>query len=120
MRRPYLLISMGRHLLRSPMIGALTLIALAFPATAGAAPPANDYFANATTVGALPFADTKNLFTASTEPGEPSPSCFSAGNTAWYSFTPRKTQWVTVTTDVYQAGIAAYKGPSLPRLSNPL
>src|SRR5438105_3254105 len=82
-------------------------------------PPANDDFADATTIGALPFSDTPDLRTASTEPGEPSPGCFysNTNNTVWYSFTPGATQSITATTDQYGVGIASYTGSSLASLS---
>jgi PKD repeat protein len=82
-------------------------------------PPGNDDFADATTIGALPFSDTPDLRTATTEPGEPSPGCFyfNTNNTVWYSFTPGATQSITATTDQYGVGIAAYTGSSLANVS---
>jgi len=100
MRRPSLLISMKRQLLRALMIGAFMLIALGLPATAIAAPPANDNFANATKIGAAPFSSTQDLSTATVQAREPSPSCFSASNTAGFIPSTRKrrkepTEWTT-------------------------
>lgn len=79
--------------------------------------PGNDDFANAMSIGALPFSDTQDLSTATAEPAEPGPGCFGSGNTVWYSFTPTTTQSVTAITNRYGAGIAAYTGNSLSSLS---
>src|SRR5439155_1757270 len=58
-------------------------------------PPPNDLFDNATAIGALPFSDALDLTAASTEGGEPSPSCAApfggASSSAWYRFTPTET-----------------------------
>jgi PKD repeat protein len=80
-------------------------------------PPGNDNFANATTVGALPFSDTQDLTAATTEPAEPQPGCFGTSNTVWYSFTAQTTESITATPDQYGAGVAAYTGSSLASLS---
>ena len=50
--------------------------------------PGNDNFANATSIASLPFTDSLSTQGATTEPGEPSPSCAPGGSTVWYSFTP--------------------------------
>jgi PKD repeat protein len=80
-------------------------------------PPPNDDFANATSVGTLPFSDSQDLTGATVEAGEPAPGCFSTSNTVWYSYTPGTTESVTATTDQFGAGIAAYTGSSLASLS---
>ena len=80
-------------------------------------PAANDDFADATSIGALPFSDTQDLNRATVEAGEPAPSCFGTSNTVWYSFTAATTQSVTASIDQYGAGIAAYTGSSLAGLS---
>ena len=51
-------------------------------------PPPNDDFANATTVNGLPFDDTQSALAATTESGEPSPSCAPSqpSNSWWYAF----------------------------------
>src|SRR3989440_4973879 len=58
-------------------------------------PPPNDLFVNATAIGALPFADALDLTGASTEGGEPSPSCSApyggVSSSAWYRFPPTGT-----------------------------
>jgi PKD repeat protein len=81
------------------------------------ASPGNDDFANARSIGALPFSDTQDLSLATVQPAEPAPGCFSTSNTVWYSFTATTTQSVTSTANLYGAGIAAYTGSSLTSLS---
>ncbi|MEH1059121.1 PKD domain-containing protein [Micromonospora sp. CPCC 206171] len=78
--------------------------------------PANDDFADAITVGALPYADTRNYAGATAETGEPSFHVSSA-HTAWYAYTPTSTGSVTARTNPGYAGIAAYTGSSLTTLS---
>lgn len=80
-------------------------------------PPGNDKFADATTIGALPFVDTQDLSAATAESGEPSSGCFNSSNTVWYSFTPGATQSLTTSIDQYGAGVAVYTGGSLSSLS---
>jgi len=81
-------------------------------------PPGNDNFANATSIGALPFSDTQDLTTATTEPGEPQPGCVSTNyGTVWYAFTPQTTESVTATTGQYGTEATAYTGNSLSSLS---
>lgn len=80
-------------------------------------PPGNDDFANATSIGALPFSDTQDLSTATAELAEPSPGCFGTSNTVWYALTAGTTGSVTATADQYGVGIAAYTGNSLASLS---
>jgi PKD domain len=91
--------------------GSLTLNVNEIPA------PPNDAVANAISVGPLPFSDTEDLTAATTEPGEPSASCFGTSNTEWYAFTPDKTGSITATTDQFGPGIDAYTGSSLSNLS---
>ena len=51
-------------------------------------PAANDHFADATSVGALPYSDTVQSIATSVEPGEPTPQGVSPfDGTAWYAFT---------------------------------
>jgi PKD repeat protein len=91
--------------------GTLNLSVEAIP------PPPNDDFANATSIGALPFSGTEDLSAAAVEPGEPGPGCFGTNNTVWFSFTAGTTQSLTATIDQYGAGIASYTGNSLSGLS---
>jgi len=77
-------------------LGVLIAAAIATvgPAAAVAA-PANDNFANATVVSALPFTDSVDLNGATTEPGEPQ-YCSSTPQTVWYVYTPTATTTVAV------------------------
>jgi hypothetical protein len=60
-------------------------LAIVLAATvAGAAPPANDNFANAITIGALPYTDTKSTVEATSEVGEPVSYCGGSSTTIWY------------------------------------
>ncbi|MEV4543333.1 PKD domain-containing protein [Micromonospora echinaurantiaca] len=79
-------------------------------------PPANDDFAGAIPVGALPYANTQDYQAATPETGEPS-SCFTPTTTAWYSYTATTTGSVTARTDPGYAGIAVYTGTSLANLA---
>ena len=54
-------------------------------------PPANDDFADATAVGAVPFVDHPLLSAASAEAGEPSGCVGTGQKTVWYAFTPTET-----------------------------
>jgi hypothetical protein len=62
--------------------------------TVVASPPANDNFANAISITASPFGDTKDTSGATTETTDPSPSCVSGSatngrsNSIWYQFKP--------------------------------
>jgi len=77
-----------------PLIAALALAAVAFPAAALASPPGNDDFANATVVSSLPFADTVSNVDAGYESGES--SYCGVSNTVWYSFTPSSDETIRI------------------------
>src|SRR6266566_3804528 len=86
-------------------------------------PPPNDLFDNATAIGALPFSGTVDLTAASTEGGEPSPSCAAPyggiGSSAWYRFTPAETG--SISANAFSGGfsnvVAAYTGTSVTSLT---
>ena len=86
-------------------------------------PPPNDLFGNATAIGALPFSDTVDLTAASTEGGEPSPSCAApfggVSSSAWYRFTPIVTG--SISANAFSGGfsnaVAAYTGTSVTSLT---
>ena len=80
-------------------------------------PPGNDDFADATPVASLPFSDTVDLATATTQASEPSPSCVGLQNTVWYAFTPTTTASVTARTEQFGAGLSVYTGTSLTNLT---
>lgn len=101
------------------LLGAGFALPGASPALA--APPANDDFANATVIGALPFDDIKNLVAASVEPNEPAPLCgFGAPSvTVWYAFTPATNDSLSarILMAPSQSVVAAYVGSSLEDLT---
>ena len=86
-------------------------------------PPPNDLFDNATAIGALPFTDALDLTAASTEGGEPSPSCAApfggASSSAWYRFTPTETGSISANafSGAFSNVVAAYTGTSVTSLS---
>jgi PKD repeat protein len=86
-------------------------------------PPPNDLFGNATAIGALPFSDTVDLTAATTEGGEPSPSCAvpfgGVSSSTWYRFTPTVTG--SISANAFSGGfsnaVAAYTGTSVTSLT---
>jgi len=76
-------------------------------------PPANDDFANATIISALPFSNIVDNSGATLEPNEPQPSEY-LPKTVWYSFTPANnamvradmagSSWCQTNFNIYQAG----------------
>ncbi len=85
--------------------------------------PANDDFANATGVPALPFRSVAQLVLAGTESGEQTPSCAvfygPVNETVWYSFTPAQTQSITarIGNASISTVVAAYSGSSVSGLT---
>jgi hypothetical protein len=81
-------------------------------------PAANDNFADAEIVSALPSNPSVDLTTASAETGEPAPSCAGVQrHTIWYAFTPA--QPVTLAAhaeDASGSGVAVYTGTGLADL----
>lgn len=87
----------------------LLLFAL-LPASASAAPPANDSFANAQTVGPfLPVAVAASNVEATAEPGEPSISSNPAISTVWFKWTALSSG--TVVVDLCDAGFTGAQNP---------
>jgi hypothetical protein len=96
-------------------VGTYELTIAPYPA------PANDDFANATAIGALPFIDVVDLTGADVEPEEPTSSCriFSgfARKSAWYTFTPEQSGWVSVENNRrFSSVVAVYSGAALGEL----
>jgi hypothetical protein len=92
---------------------ALALAALiGWPASpAQAAPPPNDYFANATVVSVFPFSATVTITEATTEGGEPF-YCNYSYQTVWYRFTPAAAAWFGVDTQgsaLFGTGATVYR-----------
>ena len=79
--------------------------------------PANDNFANATVVSALPFSEQIDTNWATTEAGEPIPSCSGVlTKTIWYAFTPATSTSYTAYANMSGYGVvtlAIYTGTSL-------
>jgi len=81
--------------------------------------PANDDFANATNISALPFSEVVNLTIASAEAGERTPSCAifypPVSRTVWYTFTPAVTGSVSarIVNASISSVVAAYTGSSV-------
>ena len=84
-------------------------------------PPANDDFADATTIPGVPFSDSVETLAATTEPNEPAPTCsFVVADTVWYRFSPPTDMVVmadTEGTDFLFATIGVYQGGSLSDLT---
>jgi len=82
-------------------------------------PPANDDFANATPITAVPFSDSVDTTAATVEPNEPNPSCGygPSAATVWYGFTPSASGSYTASTPGSYAEVAADTGSSLGGLT---
>jgi hypothetical protein len=84
-------------------------------------PPPDDNFGNATAISpaALPFSDTETALAATTEPGEPVPTCSprtTISNSWWYSFTTTSNGSFTAQATSL-AILAVYTGSTLADLS---
>jgi PKD repeat protein len=86
-------------------------------------PPPNDAFANATTISALPFTQSIDSTAATTEAGEPTPSCAvfygPVNKTAWLAFTPATSGSISanVFNTPFSPVVAAYTGSALNNLT---
>jgi hypothetical protein len=82
-------------------------------------PPANDDFADGTSISTLPYSDIVDVTGASTEHGEPANACggYQQTGSIWYRFTPTETLSVSATAN-YPNIVAAYAGPSLADLTS--
>ncbi len=82
-----------------------------------ALPPANDDFANAPQISAVPFFTVVDNSAATTEPSEPSPSCVgSISKTFWFAFTPDSNVSITALANEWWSFVAAYTGDNLASL----
>ncbi|MCB9452717.1 MAG: hypothetical protein H6672_14865 [Anaerolineaceae bacterium] len=87
---------------------------------AAAAVPVNDDFANAISVGVLPFTDSEDTTAATLEVGEPSPTCgLNSSFTIWYDFTPSASVSYLFTTagSDFDTIIGVYTGASVGALT---
>jgi hypothetical protein len=80
--------------------------------------PANDEFANAVVIGALPFTDDIENTNEATAVGDPANDCVVEGHTVWYQFTPSADMRINANTfgSDYFTGIAVYTG-TFPNLT---
>jgi hypothetical protein len=80
--------------------------------------PANDDFANATSVTSLPFSDSQVSANATREVGEPRTPCVNDApqHTTWYTFTAPADQTARITLNEY-TGAYIYTGTSLTDLT---
>ena len=114
-----------------PLIAALALAAVAFPAAALGAPPGNDDFGNAAPISSLPFSDSQTIDEATTESGEPQ-YCYYDSQSVWYAITPSSDTAVAVdpsgsnyydtTINVYRQDGAGFGGLNVlaaPRSATP-
>jgi PKD repeat protein len=96
---------------------ALASLAVLQPIAAHAA-PTNDNFVDATVIANLPFSDTVDTTTATTELGEPQ-GCYSIAQTVWYAFTPATNGTISASASgFFYSGVAAYTGTSLTSLTD--
>jgi PKD repeat protein len=82
--------------------------------------PENDDFANAISVGAMPFNDSETISYATTQPGEQPPSCAgSMYKTVWYAYTPANSgSFMASALDSYFSGfLAIWTGRELSKLT---
>jgi len=97
---------------------ALTVVA---PGVAQAAPPSNDAFAGATPLGTVPVTAEAELAEATTEPGEPDPSCspYPGSPSVWFAFTAPRTESITLwaTSEGFGTTVAVHSGDSLGALT---
>jgi PKD repeat protein len=87
-----------RHVVRSALVFVVAALALALPSAGNAAPPANDAFASATPVAALPFSDSVDLSEATLEGGEPGGGCWPLAGSSWYQLQPSQNTIARVST----------------------
>jgi hypothetical protein len=79
-------------------------------------PPANDSFAAAQPVNAIPYHTTIDTTGATVENGEPVPTCAGSSGSAWYAFTSPAAGSYTLSSTGYQTTMTAYTGNSLASL----
>ena len=88
---------------RKGIVSCAVGVALAMVAAPVRAQPANDDCAAATVVTSLPFTETVDTSLATTEVGEPTPSCLfsGSGQTIWYAWTNGSSEDVRLSIDVF-------------------
>ena len=111
---------MRKHFLRALALAALAAAALLIPATASAAPPTNDDFANATVIdpSSLPFSGSVNVTDATSESGEPGCTGPPDSRSVWYDYTPVADQLLRLrATGESSTTLSVYTGSSVASLS---
>jgi hypothetical protein len=95
----------------------MVLLLFAGAKVAQAAPPANDDFANAIVVGALPYSNSQTTVDATLEFDEQQPC--GVGSTVWYSFTPTTSGIFEVDTlgSNFDTIVAVYTGNAVNALT---
>jgi PKD domain len=78
--------------------------------------PANDDFANAQSIPAVPFSDTLDVSGASRDLGQPSTGCSrTLDHSVWYAFTPSED--TTVTSTLVEGVVGVFTGTSIDGLA---
>ena len=107
------------HLLKVLAIAAVAGGVLLVPATAGAALPANDDFANATVISSLPYSDTVDVTDATSEAGEPACTTPEDSRSIWYDITPPADEVLQLqATGQSSTTLAVYTGSVVNSLSS--
>ena len=92
------------------LAAALLIAALAGSGQAFAAPPTNDAFASAETLGSIPTGVSVDLTEATVEVGEPAGACWQPARSAWYAVTPATDVLVRLTTSgPYDRAVNLYR-----------
>jgi len=102
------------------MISALVVILLALPASAAAAPPANDDFANRQVLsGPLPLEVSASNVEATKEEGEFIPGLAPAGHSVWFEWEAEEDGWVTIGAcdDDFPTILAVFTGTAVNALT---
>ncbi|MGH2727205.1 MAG: hypothetical protein ACRDKS_09560, partial [Actinomycetota bacterium] len=113
----------GYPKMRRIVVLALSIVILALPATAEAAPPVNDDFADALAFAEpLPALAAVSTAESTTETGEPVPSCIDNGEfgaSVWYTYTPSVKTSVALDTQGsnFDTVVAFYTGAALNALT---
>src|SRR5262249_37836323 len=109
---------MRKHFRWALAATALVAGALFVPATASAAPPTNDDFANATVISSLPFSDTVDVTDATSQASEPNCTSPPDSRSAWYDYTPAADQTVRLdATGQSSTTLSVYTGSDVSSLS---
>ena len=91
----------GRRSFVAVALAGLLAVFIGTPVVAAPPPPANDNFANATVITAIPYSKRVNTTSATGEGGDPAATCGSGtiGHNVWFAFTPGTTETLEATTE---------------------